>query len=61
MHTHPPRATVLQCLSDGNQGARGIPHIPVSTLQKESSETGKVANEGHRDLPADLNQNDALI
>lgn len=57
---HPSRATVLQCLSDGNQGARGILHIPVSTVQKKSSETGKVAYEGHRELPADLQRNDAL-
>lgn len=31
---YPPTATVLQCLSDGNEGTWGIPHIPLSTLQK---------------------------
>lgn len=42
-HTPPPTqgpATVLQCLSDGSEGAWGIPHIPLSALEKESNQAG---------------------
>lgn len=30
-------ATVLQCLSDGSEGAWGIPHIPLSNSEEESN------------------------
>lgn len=45
VHTPPTNrgpATVLQCLSDGSEGAWGIPRIPLSASETESNQAGDI-------------------
>lgn len=49
LHPYPPtqsHAIVLLCLSDGSEGAGGIPHIPLSTWQKASRSGRDAGREG---------------